>query len=215
MCAEPYSGLMTKVEGKDETEGVKRPHPFTSMAGRAYKGGNIMKLNGTSLAVAASLILLVTGPVLAEDDRGDSNASLRGKFRLNMVKTCTDTATGSTVHLFFNGTTVYDGNGNARLTERGTIFLPGPFQVNFEETAELTYEVKRNGSFTQEGTFTATDQSYTLTGAKIVGQIGADGSVLTLGAAIPAVKETLAFAGGGFTERFCAASGTAVRIRPE
>jgi hypothetical protein len=132
-----------------------------------------------------------------------------------MSKTCTDTATGSTVHLHFFGTANYDGNGNATFKDRGTIFLPGPFQVSFEETAELTYEVKRNGSFTQQGTFTATDGSFTVTGAKIVGQIGADGSVLTLGAAIPAVKETLAFAGGGSTERFCAASGTAVRIRPE
>lgn len=162
---------------------------------------------------AVCLVLLVTGPVLA--DGGDLNGLLRGKYRFSMSKTCTDTATGAIVHLHFLGTTTYDGDGHAKLTERGTIFLPGPFQVSFEETAELTYEVKRNGSFTQEGTFTASDQSYTLTGAKMVGQIGADGSVLTLGAAIPAVKETLAFPGGGFTERSCAASGTAVRIRPE
>lgn len=162
---------------------------------------------------AGYLALLVASPALA--DWSNPNEMLRGKYRLSMSKTCTDTATGSTVHLHFLGTTTYDGNGNARLTERGTIFLPGSFQVSFEETGDLTYTVKPNGSFTQEGTFTASDQSYTLTGAKIVGQIGTDGSVLTLGAAIPAVKETLAFPGGGFTERFCAASGTAVRIRPE
>jgi hypothetical protein len=172
-----------------------------------------MRLNGTSLAIAASLFLLVTGPALAEDERGDSNASLSGKFRFSTVKTCTDTATGSTVHIFFHGTTVYDGNGNARLTERGTIFLPGPSTFPFEETGDLTYTVKPNGSFTQEGTFTATDQSYTLTGAKMTGQIDAQGSVLIISAAIPPVKETLTFAGGGFSERFCGSSGTAVRIR--
>ncbi|MBH0193496.1 MAG: hypothetical protein HP492_17370, partial [Nitrospira sp.] len=86
---------------------------------------------------------------------------------------------------------------------------------SFEETGDLTYTVKPNGSFTQEGTFTATDQSYTLTGPKMTGQIDAQGSVLIISAAIPPVKETLTFAGGGFSERFCAASGTAVRIRPE
>ena len=162
---------------------------------------------------AGYLALLVADPALADGFNYDE--MLKGKYRISMSKTCTDTATGSTVHLHFLGTTTYDGNGHAKLTERGTIFLPGPSQVSFEETAQLTYEVKPNGSFTQEGTFTAMDQSYTLTGAKMAGQIGADGSVLTLGAAIPAVKETLAFPGGGFTERFCAASGTAVRIRPE
>lgn len=164
-------------------------------------------------AHAVCLFVLIAGPALA--DGSNHNEMLKGKYRFSTSKTCTDTATGSTVHLHFLGTTTYDGDGRAKLSERGTIFLPGPFQVSFEETAELTYEVKPNGSFTQAGTFIATDQSYTLTGAKIVGQIGADGSVLTLGAAIPAVKETLAFAGGGFSERFCAASGTAVRIRPE
>jgi hypothetical protein len=140
---------------------------------------------------------------------------LKGKYRFNISKTCTDTATGSTVQLHFFGTTTYDGDGHATLKDRGTVFLPGPFQVSFEETADLTYEVKRNGSFSQEGTFTAPDGSLTVTGAKVVGQIESEGSVLILGAAIPAVKETLTFAGGGSSERFCAASGTAVRIRPE
>ena len=165
----------------------------------------------TTFACAVSLVLLGAGPALA--DGPNSNEMLKGKYRFSTSKTCTDTATGSTVHLHFLGTTTYDGDGHAKFTERGTIFLPGPFQVSFEDTAELTYEVKPNGSFTQEGTFIATDQSYTLTGAKIVGQIGADGTVLTLGAPIPAVRETLTFAGGGSSERFCAASGTAVRIR--
>jgi hypothetical protein len=54
-----------------------------------------------------------------------------------------------------------------------------------------------------------------VTGVKIVGQLDSEGSVLILSAAIPAVQETLTFPGGGSTQRFCAASGTAVRIRPE
>ena len=164
-------------------------------------------------ACVVCLVSLIAGPALA--DGVDPNGLLKGKFRFTTNKTCTDTATGSTVQIYFVGTTTYDGDGHAKLTERGTIFLPGPSYATFEETADLRYEVKRNGSFSQEGTFTATDHSYELTGAKIVGQIDGQGSVLILGAAIPPVRETLSFAGGGFSERFCAASGTAVRIRPE
>ncbi|MBH0193711.1 MAG: hypothetical protein HP492_18465 [Nitrospira sp.] len=162
---------------------------------------------------AVCLVVLITGLALA--DGPNHNEMLKGKYRFSMSKTCTDTATGSTVHLHFHGTTTYDGSGNATLKDRGTVFLPGPFQVSFEETAELTYEVRRNGSFTQEGAFTATDGSFMVTGVKIVGQLDSEGSVLILSAAIPAVQETLTFPGGGSTQRFCAASGTAVRIRPE
>ena len=172
-----------------------------------------MRLNGASLAVAVSLILLVTGSAIADDEGGNSNASLKGKFRLSINKTCTDSGTNSTVHIYFSGVTTYDGNGRATLRERGTIFfLPGPSFFTFEETANLTYEVKPNGSFTREGTFTATDRSYTLTGVKSVGQINADGSVLNLSGAIPPVLETLLFRGGGSSERSCGTSGTEVRI---
>ena len=165
-------------------------------------------------AFAAALVSLMAGPAIADDERGASNASLKGKYRFSINKSCTDTATGQTIHLYFAGVTMYDGNGHALLTERGTLlFSNSQSIVTFEDKANLTYEVKPNGSFTQEGAITATDGSYTLTGAKIVGQIDAQGSVLILSAAVPSVRETLSFSGGGFSERFCGASGTAVRIR--
>jgi hypothetical protein len=166
-------------------------------------------------ALAVCLVLLGTGSAIAADEGGDSNASLKGKFRLSLNKSCTDTATGQTLHIYFSGVTTYDGNGHATLTERGTLlFSNSQSVVTFEETAtNLTYEVKSNGSFTQEGIFTATDNSYTYTGAKVVGQIDAQGTVLILSAAIPPVLETLSFSGGGSSERHCGASGTAVRIR--
>ncbi len=174
-----------------------------------------MQRTGASLAVAAGLLLLFTGSALADDDeRGASNASLRGKFRFNLNKTCTDSFNQSLVHTHFIGVTTYDGNGGATVTERGTLFLPATNTfLTFEETAVLTYQVKRNGTFTQEGTFTATDGSYTLTGAKLVGQIDAQGSVLALSAATPPVLETLSDLGGPFTQRSCGGLGTAVRIR--
>jgi len=174
-----------------------------------------MRFNGASLASAVSLLLLVTGSAIAADEGGNSNASLKGKFRLSINKTCTDTATGATVHLYFSGVTTYDGNGHATLTERGTIFFGGTSFLAFEETGNLTYEVKPNGSFIRTGTFTATDGSYTLTGVKQVGQIDADNSVLNLSGAIPPVLETLSFPGGGFSERYCGTSGTEVRIQQQ
>lgn len=173
-----------------------------------------MRHNIASLAFAVSLLVLVTGSAIAEDEGGgDLNAALKGKFRLSINKTCTDTATNSTVHIYFSGVTTYDGNGHATLTDRGTIFFGGTSYLAFEETANLTYEVKPNGSFIRKGTFTATDGSFTLTGVKQVGQIDADGSVLNLSGAIPPVLETLSFPGGGFSERFCGTSGTEVRIQ--
>lgn len=175
-----------------------------------------MRLNGASLAAAMCLVLLVTGVTFAAAERGDSNASLKGKFRFSLNKSCTDTATGQTLHLYLFGVNTYDGNGHVKITERGTLlFSNSQSIVTFEDKGNLTYEVKHNGSFTQEGDFTATDDSYTVTGVKIVGQIDAQGSVLILGQAIPPVLETLSFAGGGSSQRYCGASGTAVRISQE
>ena len=175
-----------------------------------------MRLNGASLTVAACLVLLVTGVAFAAAESGDSNASLKGKFRFSLNKSCTDTATGQTLHLYLIGVTTYHGNGHATFTERGTLlFSNSQSVITFEDKANLTYEVKPNGSFTQEGDITANDGSYTLTGAKIVGQIDAQGSVLILSAAIPPVPETLSFSGGGSSQRHCGASGSAVRIHQE
>ena len=204
-----------------------------------------MRLNCASLTVAASLVLLVTGSAFAAAELGGSNASLKGKFRITIEKSCADVpdgfsvsgppdfpfwqamGIGNTRQLYFTGVQTYDGNGHVTTTERGTLIFPGPYiqgsgtVTAFEETGSWTYTVKRDGSFTQEGaSFTATDGSYRYTGAKVVGQISADGSVLILSEAIPPVVETLTFldsngnpAGG--SKRLCGAMGTAVRIRPE
>ena len=47
-----------------------------------------MRLNGASLTVAACLVLLVTGSAFAAAELGDSNASLKGKFRIIIEKLC-------------------------------------------------------------------------------------------------------------------------------
>ena len=163
--------------------------------------------------MAACLATLLTLSALAEDNHSDSASSLTGTFRFGIVKTCTDSTIGSTAHFYITGTIIYDGHGSAQLTQQGTLGPPGPTSTSFEETAELTYAVKPNGSFSLEGTFRAVDRSYTLTGVKMNGHIDSNGSVLIFSAAIPPEKETVTMPGRGSSEYLCGASGTAVRIR--
>lgn len=171
------------------------------------------KLTCIVFALMATLTTLPSSSVIAEETRSESIASLKGSFRFSTIKTCTDNAIGSTLHFYFNGTIVYDGHGSAQLTQQGTLVLAGVTPTSFEETAELTYTVKPNGSVSQEGTFRAVDQSYTLTGVKMTGHIDPHGSVLIFNAAITPEKETVRGPGGGISEYLCGASGTAVRIR--
>lgn len=198
-----------------------------------------MRTQRASLAVLTCLVLLVTGTAIADD-----NGLLKGKFRLTLEKSCADVpdgfnasgppdfpswhamGVGNTVHLYFFGVATYDGNGHATITERGTFISPGPYSQGqfvvtaFVEKGDLTYEVKPNGRFTEEGSYTATNGGYKLTGVKHVGQIEAEGSVLIYSAAIPPVLETLVFfdpSGNQVfsTQRLCGTTGSAVRIRQE
>lgn len=171
------------------------------------------KLTSIVLALAATFSTLPIGSSMAQDTRNESTASLKGTFRFTAVKSCTSNVVSSPLHFYFAGTIDYDGHGTARLTQQGTLVLPDPSLTSFEETAELTYAMKPNGSFTQEGTFRAVDQSYTLTSAKMIGHMDPHGSVLIFHAASPAEKETVKTPGGGILEYLCGASGTAVRIR--
>lgn len=173
----------------------------------------MQRLGNSIMAMAIGLALLSTGTTRAEEDGGESNGSLKGTFRFSTVKTCTDVIIGSITHFYVNGTIVYDGTGSATLTQRGTLVLPGSPSLSFEEVAELIYRLKPNGSFVQEGTFTATDHSYTLTGSRMIGQIDAQGSVTMLSGPIPPEKETVTTSGGAVSQYLCGASGMAVRIR--
>ena len=171
---------------------------------------------GTNRSVVASalgLVLLLTGVARAEDGPGELHSALKGIFRFSAVKTCTEAVLGSIVHFYFSGAIVYDGNGSAKLTQQGTVVLPGSTATSFEESAQLTYVLKPNGSFVQQGTFIAVDHSYTVTGARMIGQIDAQGSLLMLNGPIPAEQETVTSSGGSVSQYLCGASGTAVRIR--
>jgi hypothetical protein len=171
-----------------------------------------MRLNGASLAVAACLVLLGTGSAIAADEPGNYNASLNGTYRiftsLNNV--------GSPATLKFIGVITYDGHGHARMADRGTIIdSTAGTAFSFEETGMFTYEVKRDMSFTQDGTFTSNPVGdYVITGVKWVGQIGAQGSILILSGAIPPGQQIFT-SGGNSSVRFGVMTGTAVRIPNE
>ena len=159
-------------------------------------------------AFATCLVLLVTGSALAAE-----NALLKGTYRF----VSHSSNVGNTAHLYFNGFITYDGHGNATMTDSGTIIdgnnTPPPF--SFEETGMGTYEVKPNGSFTQEMSFASSPVGeWTLTGVKWVGQIGAQGSVLIISGTIPPQPQTFTI-GGVSSVRFGGSTLTAVRIRPE
>ncbi|MGE0644612.1 MAG: hypothetical protein AB7P24_13165 [Nitrospira sp.] len=170
------------------------------------------KLTSIALALMASLTGLPIGSVSAEDNHIGANESLKGSYRFTTVKTCTDSAIGSLLHFYFNGTIVYDGHGTAQLTQQGTVVRANQTPMSLEETAELTYTVKPNGSVSQEGSFQAADRSYTLAIAKMTGQIDSQGSVVIFNAVIPSEKETVNTSGGGPSEYFCGSSSTAVRM---
>jgi len=64
-----------------------------------------MRLIGGSLMTVACLVPLITGAAFAADESRDrdSNASLKGKFRFSVTKSCTDTdnrVTGASLHLW-------------------------------------------------------------------------------------------------------------------
>ena len=168
-----------------------------------------MRLKGASLAVAVGLVVLGTGSGFAPDEPGNFNARLKGAYRTFSSVT----NVGSTSHLYFTEVMTYDGNGAATWAGRGTVIDSNANQAfSFGETGVLTYEVKRDGSFTHEGTFTSDPVGdYVVTGVKWVGQIGIGGSILVIIGAIPP-EPSIFTSGGVSTVRFGVTTMTAVRI---
>jgi hypothetical protein len=163
-------------------------------------------------AFAACLILLGTGSAIAYDEPGNYNANLKGTYRIFSNVS----SVGSTAHLYFIGVITYDGRGHARMADRGTVIdSSGSTAPSFEETGRFEYRVKRDGSFTQSGSFTSNPEgAYTITNVQWVGQIGAQGSILILSGAIP--SEPAIFTSGGVSsERLGSFTATAVRIPQE
>jgi hypothetical protein len=197
-------------------------------------------------AFAAGLVSLMAGSAMADDERGNPNALLKGTYRhiasgsgasvpttssselgFNPWPDLTARGGGSAGdHTYFTGVITYDGKGYATETIQGIIiftgrFGPGSFPLlTFEENCDWTYDVKRDGSFTREGTCRGTttggqfaDSPYTLSGLKWVGQIGIGGAVLISYRVDPTMETTLS--NGFFTKTIGANQGTEVRIRTQ
>jgi hypothetical protein len=174
-------------------------------------------------ASAVCLISLLPASAMADVGSGNFNAFLQGKYQLSATVTCSTGATPESIgsdptsFITFAGVITYDGRGHATVTDQGVVIGTGS-PDGFDEACEYSYEVARDGSFSQTGSCTGAGKSYLLSGIKERGQIGVGGSVLTtnvigtdvetlVAPAPPAVPE--------FTQyRRCGSVGTAVRIHP-
>lgn len=164
-------------------------------------------------AFAVCLVLLGAGSAIASDEPGNYNANLKGTYRI-FSNASSD---GSTAHTYFIGVITYDGHGHARMADRGTAIDSNASTApsSFEETGKFEYRVKRDGSFTQSGSFESDPPgSYVITNVQWVGQIGAQGSILILSAAIP-LEPTTFTGGGGSSVHYGSFTATAVRIPQE
>ena len=170
---------------------------------------------------AACLVSLMVGTAMADDERGQFNAFLKGKYQHSGSISC---ATGDTPesigsgppqHITFTGVTIYDGHGTATVKEHGIVSSGIP--SSFEDTCSGKYEVNRNGSIRREGICTGEGGSYKLSGIRWKGQVGVEGSVVSLSSAelvvqkleVPAESPT-------FTQyRICGGLETEVRIHAQ
>lgn len=186
-----------------------------------------MALKAVSITLAACVLALMAGMAMAEDEPGNLNALLKGTYQLSSNVSCATSdlgfspapdlvslGSGLTQAVSFTGVITYDGNGNARSTDHGIVIPDGPVAPNyrpilFKEDCSWTYKVRRDGSVSRQGSCKATDDSYTLSDIKYVGQISLDDSELITNQVEP-VEQTLS--GNGFSiKRICGGVGTEVR----
>jgi hypothetical protein len=174
-------------------------------------------------AFAAGLVSLLAGTAMADDGSGNFNAFLHGKYQISANLTC---STGPTVEsigsnptsfITFAGVVTYDGHGHATLTDQGVVIGTGS-PDRFDEACEYSYEVARDGSFSQKGSCTGAGRSYFLSGIKERGQISVGGSVLItnwIGTDVQTLVVPAPPAVPEFTQyRICGGVGTAVRMQP-
>jgi len=169
-------------------------------------------------AFAVCLVSLLAGPAMADVGSGHFNAFLQGQYQVSGTVTCSTGPTidsiGSEPTLFdtFTGVITYDGHGHATLKDEGVDIGTGSPDRFADETCKTSYEVARDGSFTQTTTCTDASKSYLLSGIKERGQIGVGGSLLITNQ-IGKDVETLEVPPGNIIQyRICGGVATAVRI---
>jgi hypothetical protein len=172
-------------------------------------------------AFAVCCVSLLAGPAMADVGSGNFNAFLQGQYQVSGTVTCSTgpevESIGSEPTLFdtFTGVITYDGHGHATLKDEGVdiIGTDSPFTWG-DETCKYSYEVARDGSFTQTSSCTDSGKSYLLSGIKERGQIGVGGEVL-ITHQIGRDVETLELPPGTIIQyRICGGVATAVRIHP-
>ena len=187
---------------------------------------------------AACLVSLIIGTAMADDERGQFNAFLKGKYQFNISQSCTTSdvapgfngvvslGPGQTDPVYFTGVITFHGNGTATQTDHG-IFLSGvphgalssPVDT-FQEECQYKYRASRDGSFSYEGSCTGAGGGgpYKLSSDKWKGQIALGGSVLIMNQVVTDVStlESLAVPPTFSTQyRICGSVGTLVRIQPQ
>ncbi|MCG3774201.1 MAG: hypothetical protein JW395_1018 [Nitrospira sp.] len=124
-----------------------------------------------SYAFAACFLSLSVGLAMAEGERGNPNALLKGTYRHSTIFHCATTPQGFTDDLVplgggnaggstnYTGVITYDGNGHATMSNHGVAIFPGPYPpegtsiaaITFDNNCDWTYRVNPDGSFTQGG----------------------------------------------------------------
>ncbi len=170
-------------------------------------------------AFAVCLVSLLAGPAMADFGSGNFNPFLQGQYQVSASLACSTGQTvesigsGPTSFVTFAGVITYDGHGHATLKDQGVDIGTGS-PDRFDETCKFSYEVARDGSFTQTGSCTDAGGSFLSSGIKERGQIGVGGSVLITNQ-IGRDVETLEVPPGNIIQyRICGGVGTAVRINP-
>jgi hypothetical protein len=171
-------------------------------------------------AFAVCLVSLLASPAMGDVGIGHFDAFLQGQYQVNGTTTCSTGPTvesiGSEPTLFdtFTGVITYDGRGHATLKDEGVDIGTGSPDLFVDETCKYSYEVARDGSFTQTSSCTDTSKSYLLSGIKEKGQIGV-GSEVLITRQIGKDMETLEVPPGNIIQyRICGGTSTAVRIHP-
>ena len=180
------------------------------------------------------LVSLLGGSAMAKPAVGDFNKQLTGPYRVSVILTCAAVdgtlgfidnspsflanGIGNPHHVSVTGVTTYDGADSVTITDRGVAIFSGPY-VQFSpaastfvgETCAGTYTVNSDGSFSVVLSCTELDGN-TLTNINYVGQIGANGDVVSttrVGSGVETMKDA---AGTTLFQRICAGTGTELRI---
>ncbi len=119
------------------------------------------------------------------------------------------------------GTIIFDGSGNASVTQTAVVNFGGQATRKNQETCTFTYVVSADGTFTLQGNCSGTTiqggnfvgQTVSTTGIKLKGQIGTRRRTLIFFGDGPNIETFVAGSTPGtLRQQLCSQTGTAVRI---